>query len=241
MVEIGGREFYYRGDLSLLERPKVAIVGSRRPNPYTKTMTLKLASSLARSGKVVVSGGAMGVDALAHRGAGAKNTIAVLGSGIDVLYPATNRALLESIATDGLLLSQFEPGFRPTRWSFVVRNKTVVELAEFLIITQADRDSGSMRSAQIALEMGKQIYVLPHRLGESDGTNELVRQGLAQVIWDIEEFCGADEEDAPFIAYLKGSPEYEEALQRWGDRIYEAELDGLIVVENCKIIYKGEG
>ncbi|WP_255536081.1 DNA-processing protein DprA [Nitratiruptor sp. YY08-13] len=239
LVEIGGKQFHFQGNLTLLDRPKVSIVGTRRPNTYTKTVTLRLATALAKSGKVVVSGGAMGVDALAHRGAGAANTIAVLGSGIDVLYPAINRELLQTIAKEGLLLSQFEPDFRPTKWSFVVRNKSVVALGEYLIITQADRKSGSMRSAEIALKMGKKIYVLPHRMGESEGTNDLVKQGLAEVIWDIDAFCGVKKSD-PFIEYLKTSPSYEEALQKWGERIYEAEIDGLIAIENFKIVYKGE-
>ncbi|WP_236587019.1 DNA-processing protein DprA [Nitratiruptor sp. YY09-18] len=238
LVDIGGKKYHYRGNLALLKRPKIAIVGSRRPNNYTKTMTLKLAATLARSGKVIVSGGAMGTDAFAHRGAGAQNTIAVLGSGIDILYPATNRELLQVIGQEGLLLSEFAKDFRPTKWSFVVRNKSVVALGEYLIITQADRSSGSMRSAEIALEMGKKIYVLPHRIGESEGTNDLVRQGLAEVIWDIDEFCGGGEDD-PFIKYLQSSPSYEEAVSKWGEKVYEAEIEGLIEIENNTIIYKG--
>lgn len=236
MIEIAGVKHYCLGNVELLQKPLVSIVGSRRPNSYTKTLTLQLANALARSGKVVVSGGAMGVDALAHRGAGAKNTIAVLGSGLDVLYPATNKELLSAIGKEGLLLSQFENDFKPTRWSFVVRNKIVVALGEYLVIAQADLKSGSMRSAEIALEMEKKIYVFPQRIGESEGTNYLLKQGLAEPIWDIDEFVGTTEEDA-FIAYLKTSPLFEEAITRYGERIYEAELGGLIRVENSRIIY----
>ena len=239
MVEIAGVAHHYRGDLALLQRPKVSIVGSRRPLNYTKAKTLELAAKLAQKGYVIVSGGAMGVDALAHRGAGAANTIAVLGGGIDIYYPATNKELLASIAEEGLLLSRFEPGFRPTRWSFVVRNETVVDLGEYLIVTQADRNSGSMRSAEIALEKGKKIYVLPHRLGESEGTNDLVQRGLAEVIWDIDAFVGVEKDD-PFTRYLKSSPLYQEAVQRYGAQIFEAELAGIIAVHNGRIVYKGE-
>lgn len=236
MIDISGVKHHYLGNVELLQKPLVSIVGSRRPNSYTKTLTLKLANALVRSGKVVVSGGAMGVDALAHRGAGAKNTIAVLGSGIDVLYPAINKELLRSIAKEGLLLSQFDNNFKPTKWSFVVRNKIVVTLGEYLVITQADLGSGSMRSAEIALEMGKKIYVFPHRIGESEGTNYLLKNNLAEPIWDIDEFVGTKEED-DFVAYLKTSPLFEEAIERYGERIYEAELEGLIRVENSRIVY----
>ncbi len=201
-------------------------------------MTLRLASALAQKGYVIVSGGAMGVDALAHRGAGAANTIAVLPSGIDILYPSINSKLLAEIGSKGLLLSQFEKDFKPTKWSFVVRNEIVVALGEYLIITQADKNSGSMRSAEIAMKMGKKIYVLPHRIGESDGTNYLAKEGLAEIIWDIDAFVQASSSD-PFIEYLKSAPTYEEAIALYGERIFEAEVDGLIEVQNMRIVYKG--
>ena len=238
MVTIEGIQHHHRGNLSLLQKPKVSIVGSRRPNSYTKTMTLRLASALASRGYVIVSGGAMGVDALAHKGAGASNTIAVLPSGIDVLYPAINTPLLKEIGIKGLLLSQFEMGFKPTKWSFVVRNKIVVALGEYLIITQADKNSGSMRSAEIAMQMDKKIYVLPHRIGDSEGTNYLAKEGLAEIIWDIDAFVQTNSSD-PFIEYLKTSPNYDEAIALYGERIFEAEVDGLIEVQNMRIIYKG--
>ena len=237
MVDIGGVPHYYKGDLSLLQRPKISIVGSRRPLPYTQTKVLQLASQLSQKGYVIVSGAAMGVDALAHKGAGPSNTIAVLGNGLDIYYPKVNEKLISSIEKEGLLLSQFEPGFAPTKWSFVVRNKTVVALGDVLVIAQADKRSGSMRSTEYAIEMGKKIYVLPHRMGESEGTQELVKKGLAEVIWSIEEFVGSTKED-DFIAYLRSNPSFEEAIQRWGDRIMEAELSGVIEIEHAKIIYK---
>ncbi len=198
-------------------------------------MTLRLAKHFAQKGYVIVSGGAMGVDALAHQGAGVHNTICVLPCGIDLRYPAVNRKLLDEIAAKGLLLSQFEPGFRATKWSFVVRNRVVVELGEFLVVTQADRKSGSIRSVEYALKMGKKIYVLPHRIGESEGTNELAQKGLAEVIWSIDE-----EVQDTFLNYLRRSPPLEEAVAKYGERIFEAELEGLIRIEGTKIVYIGE-
>ena len=243
MVELFGKKCDFKGDLGLLDRPKVSIVGSRRPNSYTKEVTFRLAKGFVERGWVVVSGGAMGVDAMAHRGAGAANTIVVLPCGIEHRYPKVNAKLIDEVATKGLVISQFEDDFLATPWSFVVRNELVVQLGDFLIVTQADRNSGSMRSVEFAKEHQKDIYVLPHRIGESEGTNELAESGEAQVIWQIEPFLdrfGSVATD-PFISYLQSTPSYEEALLRYGDRITELEITGAIQIKDGKIYYKGEG
>ena len=116
-------ELFYKGNLALLERPKVSIVGTRRPSAYTRQFTFSLARALAKRGVCVVSGAAMGVDSIAHEGAGSDNTIAVVANGLDIRYPVINRTLIESIEKEGLILSQFNDGFRATGWSFVVRNE----------------------------------------------------------------------------------------------------------------------
>ena len=237
MVDICGVPHFYKGNLALLNRPKISIVGTRRPLAYTQAKVLQLASALAKKGYVIVSGATMGVDALAHKGAGSSNTIAILGNGLDIRYPKVNEKLIASIEKEGLLLSQFPEGSRPTRWSFVVRNKTVVALGDFLVIAQADISSGSMRSAEYAIEMGKKIYVFPHRMGESEGTQSLIKKGLAEVIWSIEEFVGNDTSDT-FVEFLRTNPTLDEALDRWGERIIEAELAGIIEIRNGKIFYK---
>jgi DNA processing protein len=231
---------YGKGDLALLKRLKVSIIGSRRPGQYAQQMTYRIASGLAKNGVCVVSGAAMGVDAAAHTGAGAANTIAVLPSGIEVRYPALNAKLIASIEEKGLTLSQFDPGFKATPWSFVVRNETVVALGDVLIVTQADPDSGSMRSVEFALAMGKKVYVLPHRIGESEGTNTLLAEGRAEAIWDIEAFISRYGKvrvagDDPFLRYCLSNPSYDVALANYGERLYEAELEGLIAVENGRI------
>ncbi|KIM10100.1 MAG: DNA polymerase III [Sulfuricurvum sp. PC08-66] len=232
----------HRGNVALLERQKVSIVGSRKPNQYTQHMTQLLASKLSHVGVCIVSGAAMGVDAIAHKGAGSDSTIAVLPCGIDVRYPAVNAKLIESIEQEGLLLSQFTPDFKATDWSFVLRNEIVVALGDVLIVTQADSNSGSMRSVEFALAMGKKIYVLPHRIGESEGTNMLLAQGKAEAIYDIESFVAQfgrvnapiDKNDA-FMLFCARTPTYEEAVAAYGARIFEAELAGEIRVENGKI------
>ncbi|SFV90054.1 Rossmann fold nucleotide-binding protein Smf possibly involved in DNA uptake [hydrothermal vent metagenome] len=232
-------KLFYRGDLSLLDRPKVSIVGTRRPSLYTQEMTKQIARSLAKRGVCVVSGAAMGVDALAHEGAGVDNTIAVLGCGLDIRYPAINAPLIEAIENKGLLLSPFDDGFRAANWSFVVRNEIVVALGEMLIVTEADLNSGSLRSVEFAKKMGKKIYVLPHRIGESRGTHTLIRNGEAEVIWDVEAFAcqfgvsvSADVPKDDFFYFCQKMPTLDEALQAFGTRVYEAELQGEIVIQN---------
>lgn len=236
---------YYSGNTELLKRKKVSIIGTRKPSKYTKELTYKIASSLSKSGVCIVSGGAMGVDAIAHAGATSSSTISVLPCGIDIKYPAVNRKLLTSIENNGLLLSQFEIGFVSRPWSFVTRNELVVALGEVLIVTEAELNSGSMRSIEYALEMKKEIFVLPHRLGESSATNELLKTNRAKAIYDIDEFVKIVNPVAQtnqnisklddFLEYCKSNPTYEEALKKYPQRVFEAELSGEIEILNAKV------
>jgi len=233
------KSLFYKGDLALLNRPKVAIVGSRRLSQYTKEFTYRLAKVLSSRGVCVVSGAAMGVDAVAHEGAGVENTIAVVANGLDIRYPAVNKSLIEKIEKKGLVLSQFNDGFRATGWSFVVRNEVVVALGDMLIVTEAELDSGSMRSVEYALAMKKEIYVLPHRLGESRGTHKLLQEGKAKVIHDIEAFASrfgasvnSDVLKDDFFYFCQNAPTFDEAVSKFGDRVYEAELEGIITIQN---------
>ncbi len=233
------KSLFYKGDLALLNRPKVAIVGSRRLSQYTKEFTYRLAKALSSRGVCVVSGAAMGVDAIAHEGAGAENTIAVVANGLDIRYPAVNKTLIEKIENEGLVLSQFNDGFRATGWSFVVRNELVVALGDMLIVTEAELDSGSMRSVEYALAMKKDIYVLPHRLGESGGTHKLLQEGKAKVIHDVEHFVSefgtavnSNTIKDDFFYFCQNGPTFDDAVSKFGDRVYEAELEGIITIQN---------
>ena len=238
------KELFYDGDLNLLKRAKISIVGSRKPTQYSREMIQKLSSSLSKKGICIVSGGAMGIDAMAHSGAGSSNTIAVLPCGIDLRYPSVNKNLLNAIQKNGLLLSQFEHGFTATPWSFVVRNELVVALGDVLVVGEADVDSGTMRSVEFALKMKKEIYVLPQRLGESSGTNQLARDSLAKVIYDIDEFVSKFSLSQniesmikdDFIAFCITNPTYDEALVKYPQRVFEAELSGEIEIRNGKIL-----
>ena len=234
------KELYSIGNLSLLQRRKISIVGTRRPSNYTKQYTQLLVQELVKRGIALVSGAAMGVDAIVHMSAGYENTIAVVANGLDIRYPSVNRVLIESIEKEGLLLSQFSKGTKATPWSFVVRNELVVALGEILVVTEADENSGSMRSVEFALKMGKEVYVLPHRLGESRGTNRLLTEGLAQPINDILQFAdifGVEPQNSyiekdEFFYFCQTMPTLDEAVAKFSDRVYEAELEGLIQVEN---------
>ncbi len=233
------KKLYYKGDISLLQKEKIVIVGSRRPYNYTKNLVFELSSKLSKAGICIVSGGAMGVDAIAHKGAGAKNSIAVMGNGLNHIYPKINTNLIKDIGENGLLLSQFEPDFVATPWSFVLRNKVITALGKIVIIAQADLNSGSMKSAEFAIKQNKEIFVLPHRCKESEGTNYLLKNGYAKAIYDIDEFVSnfAQTKHQPpvkdeFWEFCQRSPRYEDAVKIYKDKIFEAELNGDIIVKN---------
>ena len=197
-----------------------------------------LAQALTKRGVCVVSGAAMGVDAIAHEGAGVENTIAVVANGLDIRYPVVNQKLIEAIENNGLILSQFKDNFRATGWSFVVRNELVVALGDILIVTEADLGSGSMRSVEYALKMGKEIFVLSHRIDESLATNALLNEEKATAIHDIESFVSRfgqvpQEELAKddFFYFCQNSPTFDESIEKFGERVYEAELEGLITIQ----------
>jgi len=238
-------DFSYRGNLKLLKSKKISIVGSRKPSKYSREMIQKLSSLLARHGVCVVSGGAMGIDAVAHNGAGVLNTIAVLPCGINVRYPSVNKNLLNNIEKEGLLISQFKEDEKPRNYYFVQRNEVVVSLGDVLVVGEADLNSGSMRSIEFALKMKKKIYVLPQRLGESMATTKLVQENKAEFIYDIEQFVldfvgkealHVEDKLDEFLLYCKASPSYDEALAKYPSRVFEAELSGEINILNGKVV-----
>ncbi|MBD3797633.1 MAG: DNA-protecting protein DprA [Campylobacterales bacterium] len=236
------QKLYYIGDLALLEKPKISVVGSRSPNSYARNLTQELCSKLARS-NVIVSGGAIGIDAVAHKSAGAQNTIMVAGTGLDKRYPAINKNLIADIEKQGLVLSQFESGEASKKYNFPLRNELIVALGDFLVVAYADLNSGTMRSVEYAMKMGKEIYVLPHRLGESCGTNNLLKEGKAKAIYDIDQFvtqfsvseltdsCLEDQ----FLEYCKVHPNYEDVLKHDAQKLFEYELLGKIEIINSKV------
>lgn len=232
------KKLYYIGDISLLDKPIVAIVGSRRPNAYTKRLVTNLSSSLAKRGVHVISGAAMGVDAVAHLGSYPK-TIGVMGNSLDIIYPKINQELILNMQKNSLIISEYEPNTKATKWSFIDRNRLVVALSQAVVIAQADEKSGSMHSAKIALKQGKPLFVLPQRLEDSKGTNALLAKNEAKIINDIDEFCNnfknLDEVEDEIIQFCKNKPSLQTCLEKFGDKIYEYELDGKISINGLHV------
>lgn len=234
------KNLHYRGNLELLRMKKVSIVGSRKVTIYTKNLIISLASALKKRGICVVSGGAIGCDIAAHIGA-YPQTIAVFASGLDTIYPKSNEKIIRQIYENSLALSEYEDGVLPRGHQFLERNRIVVALSEALVIAQADIQSGSMQSARIAGELGIPIYVIPQRISESRGTNLLLRQNKAKIIDDIDIFadkfgqCDQDFADE-FLNYIKQNPNLDGAIERFGDLVYEYELDGKIQISANEIL-----
>ena len=233
-------ELFLKGNITLLNRKKVSIVGSRKPNQYARQLTHEIATKLAQVGVCIVSGGAIGTDIIAHKAAGVKNTIMVAGTGLDKCYPAINKKVIQEIEKEGLVLSQFKVGTPSQRYNFPLRNELIVALGEVLIVMYADENSGTMRSVEYAQKMGKEIYVLPHRIGESNATNNLLQQGVAKAIYNLDEFvkkfgCFEEKDCDDFLEFCKTNPTYEKALKKFPSRIFEAELYGEIYISNGRV------
>jgi DNA processing protein len=236
-------ELFYIGNTKLLNKQKISIVGTRRPSSYTKEFTYKLASKLSDNDICIVSGAAMGVDSIAHQGAKANNTIAVVANGLDIRYPSVNKNLIIDIEKNGLMISAYKEKEKAKNYTFVLRNEIVVALGNILIVTEADINSGSLTSVEYALKMGKKVYTLPHRLNESLGTQELLKKGLIETIYDIDKFIETltGEKTKTVILddvlnYCKSNPTYEEAMYKFANKIFEYELEGKIKIENGRVI-----
>ena len=182
------QKLFFTGDKSLLDfHPKVAIIGSRKPNQYAQIQTANLAKSIIRAGGVVVSGGALGVDIIAHSAA-LPRTIMFSPASLDTIYPPSNANIIRQIATNGLIISEYENNPSPKRYEFLHRNRLVIGISDIVIIPQADRASGSLYSANLAIESKKPLFVLSHRIGESLGTQDLLTSNKAEAIFSIESF-----------------------------------------------------
>ena len=174
------------GDLSLLERPAVAIVGSRDHTPYGGEVARAVAWAAGSAGLTVVSGMARGLDAVAHDAAldAAGGTIGVLGNGLGVVYPAANARLYRRVAERGLLLTEFPPGERPTAGSFPRRNRLISGLARVTVVVEAAEGSGALITAATALEQGRDVMVVPGNITSpcSVGANRLIRDGAEPLL-----------------------------------------------------------
>ena len=238
-------QLFYKGNLELLKFPKVAIVGSRRASGYTKECVFCLAKMLNEAGVVVVSGGALGVDIEAHKGA-MPNTIGVFGNGLNKIYPQTNAKTIKEIYENSLALSEYSPDTPSLPHHFLQRNRIVVGLSNAVVIAQADFQSGSMQSARMAKQMGIEIFVLPQRIGESDGTNALLVNAEAKLIDNFEKFVSKFSNDTTFkrsdknvdeiLEFCKIGIDLDIAIGKFGNKIYEYELLGLLQINGLRVI-----
>jgi DNA processing protein len=176
---------YLRGELKKQDDFALSIVGSRRTSPYGRGITEKISRDLVRSGITIVSGMARGIDAVAHWGALSEGgrTIAVLGCGVDIIYPSENRNLFTKIIERGAVLSEFPMGSPPEGGHFPKRNRVISGLSLGVVVVQASEKSGSLITAGYALEQGREVFAVPGNIGAegSRGTNRLIKEGAKMV------------------------------------------------------------
>lgn len=194
---------YYRGDIGCLNTPSVAIVGARKPTPYGQAVAEKLAADLAERGLVVVSGLARGIDSIAHWGAlQAGTTTAVVGSGLDTVYPRENRKLFQKIAEKGVVLTEYPLKSPPLAHHFPLRNRIISGLSLATVVVEATRKSGTLITARMALEQNREVLAVPGNITSelSRGTNWLIKSG-ARVVETWEDVV--DELPSPWNDQLR--------------------------------------
>jgi DNA processing protein len=236
---------YCRGDLACLARPAVAIVGSRAATAYGKRISFELARELAGRGICVVSGMALGIDGQAHAGAlaGGGQTIGVLGCGADVVYPPQHAGLFAEVAEKGLLLTEYPLGSKPEGFHFPERNRIISGLSLGVVVVEASLKSGSLITAGLALEQGREVFAVPGRIDsvKSQGAHRLLQQGakLVHSVDDILEelsLAGTFAEEAPSNhpgAQPALMTEAEERLWNCLD-VYPLTVDELVRQSGCE-------
>ena len=188
---------YGKGILPDLNGPVIGVVGTRQSSLYGMNQARRMGYGLSHCGAVVVSGGAKGIDAEALKGAmlGGSPVVAVLGNGVDVVYPRQNKKLFEEITAHGCLLSEYPPGTPPNKEHFPVRNRIISGLGMGVLVVEAPHDSGALITAQSALDQGRDVFALPANVGQStcEGNLQLLRDGaiLVRDPWEVlEEYVG---------------------------------------------------
>lgn len=180
---------YVLGNLALLQECCVAVIGSRAATAYGRRIAFSLSEQLAGASLTVVSGLALGIDSEAHSGALARKgpTIAVLGCGLDVVYPKQNRSLREKIVNNGLLVSEYPLGTPPEGFRFPARNRIIAGLSQGVVVVEAARKSGSLITAQLALDYGREVFAVPGQVDsfKSEGAHWLLQQG-AKLVMSVE-------------------------------------------------------
>ena len=184
-------KIYLMGNEEILNKPSIAIIGCREASDYGKKMAFEFAYKLASKGIVIVSGLARGIDSCAHLGAvkAKGQTIAVLGSGLNNIYPKENLKLSqEIIRQNGAIISEYEPNAKPLKMHFPARNRIISGLSNGVLVVEAKEKSGTMITVDFALEQGRDVFALPGNITSmnSYGTNELIKQG-AKLVTNVDE------------------------------------------------------
>ena len=214
---------YVKGRVELLSRPALAIVGSRNATAQGLANAEAFARTLSDAGLTVVSGLALGIDTAAHRGglAGSASSVAVLGTGADIVYPARNRALAHDLAAGGALVSEFPLGMKPLAGNFPRRNRLISGLALGCLVVEAAADSGSLITARLAAEQGREVFAIPGSIHSplAKGSHALIKQGakLVESARDILEDLrmGAPSAPAPAPAVVS-DPRAQRLLDAFG-------------------------
>ena len=231
---------YIWGTLQHADSLAVAVVGSRKPSPYGQLAAQRLSAELAQYGFTVVSGLARGVDSLAHQGAlqAGGRTIAVLGSGINVVYPPEHRRLYEAIREQGAVVSEFPFDTKPDRWNFPRRNRIISGLTLGTLVVEASDQSGSLHTARHALEQGREVFAVPGRIDapSSRGTNNLIKRG-AKLVEGLDDILEEFPEAVRLAVRQRGAaPEPTDAAQIPTDLTPdEARILGLMPLEEMHI------
>jgi DNA processing protein len=181
---------YASGDLGSLGQPGIGVVGARAATTYGQQVARSLSCQLARRGMVIISGFALGIDTAAHWGAidAGGRTIAVLGCGLDIVYPEQNRNLFDKILETGTLISEYPLGTKPDGFRFPARNRIISGLAHGVLVVEAARRSGSLITARMALDQGREVFAVPGRVDswKSEGTHRLLQEG-AKLVYKADD------------------------------------------------------
>ena len=177
---------YCIGDISLLSNTSIAIIGCRNASEYGIKIASIFSNNISKAGVTIISGLARGIDSIAHKSSVKEigKTIAVMGCGVDIIYPLSNKNIYEDIINNGgLIISEFPLGTNPSRESFPKRNRIISALSDGVLVIEAKKRSGTMITVDYALEQGKNVYAIPGNIDSpnSVGTNELIKQGAIMV------------------------------------------------------------
>ena len=204
---------YYAGNTEALKYPKIAVVGSRSSSDYGRWAAFTIAKRLSEYGVCVVSGMAEGIDSWAHKGAldGGTPTIAVFGSGIDFCFPASNHGLMREIKKIGLILSEYEDGIRPAKFTFPARNRIISGISCATVVVEAGISSGSLITAEFAADQGREVYAVPGNINRKNsiGCNKLIADGARPIVFidDILSGLGIETKIDPSLDTILSADE----------------------------------